>query len=263
MLKRVSGPALEPVSVTEAKSWLRITGDDENTLIGTLVSQARQWVEEYTRRALLAQTWDLTLQKFPACIDINRSPLRSVTWIKYNDTNGDQQTLATTEYTVDDVSEPAKVIEAYSKTWPSTYGHINDVTVRFVAGYAATMTAVAATNVLTAVGHSYADTDPVRFWNTGGSLPGGLVANTDYYVRDVSGDTFKVAATSGGSAIDITTPGTGVHFVGEIPRPIIQAMLLLVGELYERREAAIVGAPITEVPFGVQALLAPYRVWTF
>lgn len=263
MLKLAFGPSLEPISTTEAKSWLRVTGSDDDAMIASLVTQARQWAEMYTRRALLSQTWDLTLQSFPSCIELPVSPLRSVTWVKYNDTNGDQQTLATTEYTVDDVSEHGRIVEAYSKTWPSTYGHVNDVTVRFVAGYAATMTADSSTDILTAVGHSYSNGDPVRVWNTGGALPTGLSANTDYYVRDVSGDTFKLAATSGGSAIDITGNGTGTSFVGEIPRSILQAMVLMIGELYERREATIVGAPVTEIPLGIQALLAPYRIWKF
>lgn len=44
----------------------------------------------------------------------------------------------------------------------------------------------------------------------GGVLPTGLAEGTIYYVRDVSGDTFKLAATSGGSAIDLTTDGAGI-----------------------------------------------------
>lgn len=49
------------------------------------------------------------------------------------------------------------------------------------------------------------------------TLPGGLAPATTYYIRDASYNatsnitTFKVSATSGGSAIDITDAGTGVH----------------------------------------------------
>ena len=39
-------------------------------------------------------------------------------------------------------------------------------------------------------------------------------------------------------------------------------MLLIIGELYERREEAIVGATITKIPFGAEALLRSYRVRT-
>jgi len=45
-----------------------------------------------------------------------------------------------------------------------------------------------------------------------------------------------------------------------VPQRIKQAMLLIIGELYARRELAIVGAAINEVPFAVQALLTPFRL---
>lgn len=48
-----------------------------------------------------------------------------------------------------------------------------------------------------------------------------------------------------------------------VPQGIKQAMLLLVGSWYENREATISGATIAEVPFAVDALIAPYRVIEF
>jgi acyl CoA:acetate/3-ketoacid CoA transferase alpha subunit len=43
----------------------------------------------------------------------------------------------------------------------------------------------------------------------GESLPTGVDASTIYFVVTVSGDTFKLALTSGGAAIDLTTTGSG------------------------------------------------------
>lgn len=57
-------------------------------------------------------------------------------------------------------------------------------------------------NVVTCLGHGYADTQQVVFW--GDTVPAGLTEGTIYFVRDSTTDTFKVAATSGGTAIDIT-----------------------------------------------------------
>jgi len=54
--------------------------------------------------------------------------------------------------------------------------------------------------------------DPVEFTTTG-TLPAPLVPGTTYYVRDVSGGTFKLSATSGGAVLDITSAGVGVHTV--------------------------------------------------
>lgn len=53
------------------------------------------------------------------------------------------------------------------------------------------------------INHNFADTDQVYFSSlTGGA---GLSANTIYYVRDSSGSTLKLAATSGGAAINFTS----------------------------------------------------------
>lgn len=65
------------------------------------------------------------------------------------------------------------------------------------------LTGVASTDVLTATGSSYANGQQVFIQSlTGGA---GLTANTLYFVRDVSGATFKLAASLGGAAINFTT----------------------------------------------------------
>jgi hypothetical protein len=74
----------------------------------------------------------------------------------------------------------------------------------------ANFTANATTNVLTSAGHNLHNGDPVTVASTT-TLPGGLSAGTTYYVISVTTDTFQLAATPGGSAIDLTTTGTGTH----------------------------------------------------
>jgi len=55
--------------------------------------------------------------------------------------------------------------------------------------------------------------------------------------------------------------GYGASGSGYVPEPIRQAMLLLIGHWYNNREAVIVGVTTSEVPFAVEALLFPYRVF--
>lgn len=62
--------------------------------------------------------------------------------------------------------------------------------------------------------HGYTDTQTIVFY--GDTMPGGLTAGTVYYVRDATTDTFKVAATSGGVAIDITSAGSTGTMVSPI-----------------------------------------------
>lgn len=46
-----------------------------------------------------------------------------------------------------------------------------------------------------------------------------------------------------------------------VPAPIVTAIKRQVGAMYEHREAVVVGSNATTLPGGVEALLAPYRVW--
>ena len=77
-----------------------------------------------------------------------------------------------------------------------------------------TFTANATTNELTCTAHGLLDDDIVRLFNSGGALPGGLAVNTNYYVIVVNANTIQLSATAGGSAIDLTSAGTGTHTLG-------------------------------------------------
>jgi len=63
---------------------------------------------------------------------------------------------------------------------------------------------------ITAVDHGLLDGQTIRF-STTTTLPAELNANRWYWVRDKADDTFKVAATEGGAAIDFTDDGAGTH----------------------------------------------------
>jgi hypothetical protein len=71
-----------------------------------------------------------------------------------------------------------------------------------------------ATDTVNCLAHGYVDTNKVVFY--GDTVPGGLVEGTVYFVRDATVDTFKVAATSGGAAIDLTSPGGSACAVSSI-----------------------------------------------
>lgn len=56
-----------------------------------------------------------------------------------------------------------------------------------------------------------ADVSVVSFSNSGGALPTGITAGTKYWVRDLTTNTFKISATRGGAAIDLSGAQSGVH----------------------------------------------------
>jgi hypothetical protein len=66
--------------------------------------------------------------------------------------------------------------------------------------------AIAATDVVTITAHGLSDGDRVKVVSIAGGT--GLTANTSYFVRDATANTFKLTATPGGTAIDITADTT-------------------------------------------------------
>jgi hypothetical protein len=70
------------------------------------------------------------------------------------------------------------------------------------------VTVDSSTDTVTWNSHGMSDGQKIGFFAS--VMPGGLSAGTLYFVRDASTNTFKVAATSGGAAIDITSNGTSV-----------------------------------------------------
>ncbi len=72
-------------------------------------------------------------------------------------------------------------------------------------------TAVVSGNTFTAPGSAYTNGNTVVvFAGAGATLPGGFTAGTVYYVVSVSGTSFSLAATSGGSAITVSAAGAGI-----------------------------------------------------
>jgi uncharacterized phiE125 gp8 family phage protein len=138
-LKLVTAPAVEPVSLAEAKTHLRLDTATDDAYVSALITAARERVELFLRRALIAQAYEYAVDDFPGydrAIDLPRPPLRSVEWIRYVDTAGAVQTLDPDIYMVDASSnEMGRIARAWNRSWPFTRYTINAVTVRFTAGY--------------------------------------------------------------------------------------------------------------------------------
>jgi len=140
MLKLVTGPTSEPVTLPEAKTQCRVDLDDEDDLITGYIAAARRWCERVDRRAFCTQTWQLWLDAWPNgnAITLRMPPLQSVSSIVYYDDADQATTLAASNYYVDTVSEPGRVVLRSTASWPSaTLREANGVCVTFVAGWAA------------------------------------------------------------------------------------------------------------------------------
>jgi len=81
VLERVSEPEIEPILLDEMKRHLRGFDDitSEDTDIEGLITVAREWVEDYTGRALIDQTWRMTVTGYESgAIPLRRSPVLSL-----------------------------------------------------------------------------------------------------------------------------------------------------------------------------------------
>ena len=99
----LSGPAVEPWSVAEAKSFLRAENDDDDTVIASLIAAARSHVEAMTRCALIAQTWRFVLDRWPkdGCIRLGRGPLRTLVAARIYDSAGNASVIGAETFVLD------------------------------------------------------------------------------------------------------------------------------------------------------------------
>lgn len=74
-----------------------------------------------------------------------------------------------------------------------------------------------ATDTLTLDGHGLALDEAITFRSEVGTLPAELVAGTTYYAKPLTDNTFQVAATPGGAAINLTTAGSRIVVVAALP----------------------------------------------
>ena len=137
-LKLITAATALAVSLVEAKAQIRMDLSDDDTLITSDITTATEAAEQATGRAIMPQTWELTLDAFPAAIELTRVPVASVTSVTYADLDGVDQTLSALLYSLDNYDDfgPTFVVPAYGTEWPATRDQINAVKVRYVAGYA-------------------------------------------------------------------------------------------------------------------------------
>jgi uncharacterized phiE125 gp8 family phage protein len=105
----LTGPASEPITLAEAKLFLRVEHDDDDDVIAALIAGSRIHVEAGTRRALVTQTWRIVRDAWPAGgrIAVTPVPLRQVTAARVYRADGSTQSIDLQAFAVDKASAPA------------------------------------------------------------------------------------------------------------------------------------------------------------
>ncbi len=136
-MKRIllAGPAVEPVSLSEAKAHMRVDMADEDTLIGTLIVAARVAAETEIRRVMISQSWRAFIEIWPAeGIGLPVQPALSVEAVRAIDGDGVATVLDSADYTFDVADGTVDLVNPIAGT-----AHYE---VDFTAGYGATGTDV-------------------------------------------------------------------------------------------------------------------------
>lgn len=129
LLERIIAPGSEPVSLSDAKQFLRVEHSADDTLITQLIVTCRQMAERYMRRSLITQSWRLAFNG--ALLSETRlayGPLQSITQVEIFDSAGNASVLSASLYELDATKELLLT---------NVYAGGDKVEIEYVAGYGA------------------------------------------------------------------------------------------------------------------------------
>jgi len=154
-LQITTEPVEEPISLQEAKDYLRVDDSTDERIIRPFIVTARRLCEEHTGRTIMPTTFSLFVDAYDELADplwegmrtgpylnyyknfvvLPRSPVQSVTSVStFNDADT-ETTFASSRYYVDNVREPSRVVLRLGETFPTALRVANAVKVVYVAGY--------------------------------------------------------------------------------------------------------------------------------
>lgn len=184
-ITQITDPSIEPVTLAEAKTLLRINTADEDALLASLIATARITIEQSTGRALISREMEAVLDRWPngRRVVLPSPPLQTVQSVMLMDATGTQEVWDPSFYSVE-TSGPAPYLALMpGAVWPPIGRDHGSIRIRFIAGYGDAATDVPpplAHAVLLLVAHWYENRVPVVINGAASRIPGtvdALVAN--------------------------------------------------------------------------------------
>lgn len=138
-LTTLTPPALEPVTLAEAKQHLRVDISTDDAYIASLITAAREWCEGYCDQTFVHTRYRMTLDSFPTEIELPRPPMATsgtvtAVIVTYTLENQSTAVLAANQYRVDREATPGVIRTLYNGSWPSHLLDYNAVTVSWWGG---------------------------------------------------------------------------------------------------------------------------------
>ena len=155
-------PAVEPITLAELKTHLRISGTDEDDFLTPLIAEVRQEAEDATGLALITQVWQLTLDRWPsmreewwdgereghidliyggerqnyASVVLPRYPLQTVDTVNvYNEAGTPTAVTVADVFDIDTQSLRGRMTIERGATWPIALRANNAIEITYTAGY--------------------------------------------------------------------------------------------------------------------------------
>jgi uncharacterized phiE125 gp8 family phage protein len=135
--KLSTAPAYTTLSLTEAKLQLRVDGDDEDTLIQSLMKAVDQIAENKTNRAFMQSGYTMYSDSWQCDYTLWPAPLVTVASVKYYDSDNVLQTLDTSNYIVYSDFTPGILSIKTTATLPTLYDRLDAVQITYTVGYGA------------------------------------------------------------------------------------------------------------------------------
>ena len=169
----------EFVSLDLAKNHLRVDHNQDDQYISSLITAARETLEERTNRAFAQQQWQLGLNFWQSMMIIPRPPLISVEEIKYLDTDEQWQVVDTDVYRVAIAPMPGYVYLAPGQGWPDKLSAMESIAISFTCG--GVVEKQATQFVLLMVGNWYENREAVAI----GAAPHDLPQSADMLLQQL------------------------------------------------------------------------------
>lgn len=130
-------PLAEPVTVDEVKKRLRLSSPEDNDIIASNITTARDYAESVTGWSLTAKSYQDVRDGFPyphEPIKLLRPPLVSVESVQYLDDSYQWQTWSVAEYWVADGNVPALIVPRRGNTYPAALDAPGSVRINYTVG---------------------------------------------------------------------------------------------------------------------------------
>ena len=171
----VTTAAVNPLFTTaQAKAHLKVDVSDDDTIIDNLVLAATQSCEIFTNQYFIDTVVTQYSDTWSDIYQLYKSPVDSITHIKYYDSDDSLQTLSSSNYILDGASKPARIGIAVGGSLPNLSDRINAVEVKYTVGYGTASTDVPEgirTAIILTVGNWYENRQSVITGRTATELP--------------------------------------------------------------------------------------------